>query len=121
MTRRERLDRHAQFMRSRDRKRTGPKQPPPPPAPPCDCGVCAGCADGNESNAMLRARRRLKRLRTHGAEGKYDELYRILARMIPRDSCAALCERASVLQVDVTDKDTARRIDAAYRLLTAEG
>jgi hypothetical protein len=112
MTKRQRLDRHAAFMRANAKR--APHKPPPPP-PPCDCGVCAGCAHGNESNAMLRARRRLASLRAGIPEGKYDELYRDLRRMIPRDSCAALCEQASLYSLDVMDRDTRRRIDAAYR------
>jgi hypothetical protein len=64
---------------------------------------------------MLRARRRYRELLEQGPEGKYDELYRILERLAPKDSCAALCERASLFGVDVTDRETRRRIEAAYR------
>lgn len=94
MTRqRQRLERNAAAMRAREAEqrphRTGPKPKTaaalPPPA--CDCGVCLGCTHGAKSPQWTRIRRAYTRLCNtptgYLGERKYDELWRILRRMMP--------------------------------------
>lgn len=95
MTRqRERLERNAAAMRAREaerRKHTRGRKPAtadnvPAPAA-CDCGVCLTCTHGAKSPEWTRIRRAYRKLCNtatgHLGERKYDELWRILKRMMP--------------------------------------
>jgi hypothetical protein len=66
---------------------------------------------------MLRARHAYKKLAESATEGRYDELYREIRRMIPQDSCASLCARMALFDYGLIelDTETRRRIDRAYR------
>lgn len=89
---RERFEIHAAAMRAREAERRKSKKGRKPktaatPPPACDCGICLRCTHGAKGPDWTRIRIAYTKLVNtptgYLGERKYDELRRILRRMMP--------------------------------------